>query len=45
MSLTLQQKQTVVAEVNEIATNAQTAVAAEYIGLNVRQMTRSEEHT
>lgn len=39
MSLTLQQKQTVVAEVNEIATNAQTAVAAEYIGLNVKQMT------
>lgn len=39
MSLTTEQKHTVVAEVNEAATNAQAAVAAEYIGLNVAQMT------
>lgn len=39
MSLTLQQKQAVVSEVNEVAANSQTAVAAEYIGLTVEQMT------
>lgn len=39
MSLSIDQKQTVVAQVNTIAANAQTAVAAEYIGLNVAQMT------
>ena len=39
MSLNTEQKQTVVSEVNEVAANAQAAVAAEYIGLNVAQMT------
>ena len=39
MSLTTEQKHTVVSEVNEIAAHAQAAVAAEYIGLNVAQMT------
>ena len=39
MSLTLTEKQAVVSEVNEVAANAQTAVAAEYIGLTVAQMT------
>ncbi len=39
MSLTYEQKQAVVSEVNEVAANAQTAVAAEYIGLSVAQMT------
>ena len=39
MSLTLQQKQAVVSEVREIAESAQAAVAAEYIGLTVAQMT------
>ena len=40
MSLTLQQKQAVVSEVREVATTAQAAVAAEYIGLTVAQMTQ-----
>lgn len=39
MSLTLKEKQAVVAEVREVAASAQTAVAAEYIGLTVAQMT------
>ena len=39
MSLTLQQKQAVVSEVREVALTAQAAVAAEYIGLSVAQMT------
>ncbi|MEQ8230285.1 MAG: 50S ribosomal protein L10 [Gammaproteobacteria bacterium] len=39
MSLTLTEKQAVVSEVNEVAANSQTAVAAEYIGLTVAQMT------
>lgn len=39
MSLTLEQKKRVVAEVNEIAANAQTAIAAEYLGLSVAAMT------
>jgi large subunit ribosomal protein L10 len=39
MSLTLKEKQAVVAEVREVAANSQTAVAAEYIGLTVAQMT------
>lgn len=39
MSLTFAQKQAVVSEVREIAAGAQTAVAAEYIGLTVAQMT------
>ena len=39
MSLTLEQKKTVVAEVNEVAANAQTAIAAEYSGLSVSDMT------
>lgn len=40
MSLTLQQKQAVVSEVKEVAATAQAAVAAEYIGLTVSQMTQ-----
>ena len=40
MSLTLQQKQAVVSEVREVAATAQAAVAAEYIGLTVAQMTQ-----
>lgn len=39
MSLTLEQKKTVVAEVNAVATSAQSAIAAEYAGLTVAQMT------
>lgn len=39
MSLTLAQKKAVVAEVNEIAASAQAAIAAEYIGLSVADMT------
>ena len=39
MSLNLEQKKAVVAEVNAIAASAQTAIAAEYIGLTVAQMT------
>ncbi len=39
MSLTLEQKKTVVAEVNAVASSAQAAIAAEYAGLSVAQMT------
>ena len=39
MSLTLEQKKAVVSEVHAVATDAQSAVAAEYSGLTVRQMT------
>ena len=39
MSLTFTQKQAVVSEVRDVAANAQTAVAAEYIGLSVAEMT------
>ena len=37
--LTLEQKQSIVAEVNAVAVKAQTAIAAEYAGLTVAQMT------
>lgn len=40
MSLNFEQKKAVVAEVNEVASNALSAVAAEYRGLTVDQMTR-----
>ncbi len=40
MSLTLEQKKTVVAEVAEVAGQARSAIAAEYRGLSVAQMTR-----
>lgn len=39
MSLTLAEKQAVVAEVSEVARNAHSAIAAEYRGLNVGQLT------
>ena len=39
MSLTFQQKEAVVSEVRNVAESAQAAVAAEYIGLSVAQMT------
>ena len=39
VSFTLEQKQAIVAEVAEVATGAPTAIAAEYIGLNVAEMT------
>lgn len=39
MSLTLEQKKSVVAEVNEVAQKATSAIAAEYAGLSVAQMT------
>lgn len=39
MSLTLEQKKSVVAEVNEAAAGANAAIAAEYAGLTVAQMT------
>ncbi len=39
MSLTLEQKKSVVAEVNAVAVTAQAAIAAEYAGLTVSQMT------
>ena len=39
MSLTLKEKEAVVAEVKEVVANAQSAIAAEYIGLTVAQMT------
>jgi large subunit ribosomal protein L10 len=39
VSLTLEQKKAVVAEVNEIAAGAQAAIAAEYSGLSVADMT------
>lgn len=40
MSLNFEQKKAVVAEVNEVASTALSAVAAEYRGLTVEQMTR-----
>ena len=40
MPLTLEAKKTVVAEVHEVARAAHSAVAAEYIGLTVEQMTQ-----
>ncbi len=39
MSLNFTQKQAVVSEVSELAAEAETAIAAEYIGLSVGQMT------
>jgi len=39
VSLTLEQKKSVVAEVNAVAETAQAAIAAEYAGLTVAQMT------
>ena len=39
MALTLEEKQTVVAEVAEVAASAHSAVAAEYRGLSVSEMT------
>jgi large subunit ribosomal protein L10 len=39
VSLTLEQKKSVVAEVNAVAVSAQAAIAAEYAGLSVAQMT------
>jgi large subunit ribosomal protein L10 len=39
VSLTLEQKKRVVAEVNEIAAGAQAVIAAEYSGLSVSDMT------
>ncbi len=39
MALTLEQKRQVVAEVSEVAANAYSAVAAEYHGIEVAQMT------
>ncbi len=43
MSLNLEQKQAIVAEVAEVASKAPTAIAAEYSGLSVRQMTELRE--
>ncbi|WP_434352673.1 50S ribosomal protein L10 [Psychrobacter sp. HD31] len=40
MALTLEQKKQVVAEVSEVAANAYSAVAAEYHGIEVGQMTQ-----
>ncbi|OQX36149.1 MAG: 50S ribosomal protein L10 [Candidatus Sedimenticola endophacoides] len=40
MPLNLEQKKTVVAEVSEVASSAYSAVAAEYNGLSVEQMTQ-----
>jgi len=39
VALSLEQKQAVVAEVSEVAANAHSAIAAEYIGLSVGDMT------
>ena len=39
MALRLEDKQAVVAEVNEVAANSESAIAAEYRGLSVSQMT------
>lgn len=39
MSLTLEQKQAIVSEVSDIAAKAPTAIAAEYTGLNVAELT------
>ena len=43
MALTLEQKQKVVAEVSEVAANAYSAVAADYHGLEVAQLTALRE--
>ena len=40
MALSLEEKKAVVAEVSEVAASAHSAVAAEYIGLDVEQMTQ-----
>lgn len=40
MSLTLEQKKAVVAEVNEVAANAQAVIAVQYLGLSVADMTQ-----
>ncbi len=40
MALNLQKKQEIVAEVNEVASSAYSAIAAEYSGLSVSQMTQ-----
>lgn len=40
MSLTLEQKKVVVAEIAEVAARAPTAIAAEYIGLSVADMSK-----
>ena len=39
MALSLEEKKTVVAEVSEVAANAHSAIAAEYIGMTVESMT------
>ena len=39
MSMNIEQKKAIVTEVAEVAENAPTAIAAEYIGLNVAEMT------
>ena len=39
MALSLDEKKTVVAEVSEVAANAHSAIAAEYIGMTVESMT------
>jgi len=39
MSLTLEQKKSIVDEVNAVASKAQAAIAAQYAGLSVSQMT------
>ncbi len=39
MALRLEDKQALVAEVNEVAANSESAIAAEYRGLSVEQMT------
>ena len=44
MSLTLEQKKVIVDEVAEVATKAPTAIAAEYIGLNVAEMTELRQN-
>lgn len=40
MSLTLEQKKAIVAEIAEVAANSPTAIAAEYIGLNVTEISQ-----
>ena len=39
MTLNIEAKKAIVSEIAEVATNAPTAIAAEYIGLNVAEMT------
>ncbi|NOZ53097.1 MAG: 50S ribosomal protein L10 [Gammaproteobacteria bacterium] len=39
MALSLEEKKTVVAEVSEVAANAHSAIAAEYLGIDVTDMT------